>query len=82
MSGHVRERHLVVPALFAAAESPGGHILTTELIGVLETEFQPHGEDAEILPELDDTRFAQKVHNPADPPRPLRGGDGVNFQAL
>jgi hypothetical protein len=39
MSGQVRERHFVVPALFAAAESPGGYILT--VIGVLETEFQP-----------------------------------------
>jgi hypothetical protein len=47
----------------AAAESPSGYISTAELIGVLETEFQPNGEDAEILPELDDTRFAQKVHN-------------------
>jgi hypothetical protein len=63
MPGHIRERHLVVPVLLAAAESPGGYISTAELIGVLETEFNPDGEDSEILPELDDTRFAQKVHN-------------------
>ena len=38
-------------------------ISTAGLIAILETEFQPHGEDAEIFPELNDTRFAQRVHN-------------------
>ena len=46
-----------------AAERQLRTISTAGLIAILETEFQPHGEDAEILPELNDTRFAQRVHN-------------------
>lgn len=63
MPGRIRERDLVIPALRAAASRPGGYISTTDLIAVLEEEFQPEGRDAEILHDRNDTHFSQKVRN-------------------
>ena len=59
----IRERDLIIPALKAAAASPGGTITTTQLIEVLTDEFQPDGLDAEILEGRQDTHFSQKVRN-------------------
>jgi hypothetical protein len=63
MAGRIRERDLIIPALRAAEARPGGYIATADLIGVLEDEFQPEGEDAEILDGRQDSHFSQKVRN-------------------
>ncbi|MCV0384138.1 MAG: hypothetical protein K5799_11925 [Erythrobacter sp.] len=63
MPARIRERDLVIPALRAAAERPGGEISTSALIKELEDEFQPEGTDAETLDGRNDTYFSQKVRN-------------------
>lgn len=63
MAVRIRERDLVVPALRAAAASPGGEIATAKLIEVLTDEFEPEGRDAETLDGRNDTYFSQKVRN-------------------
>jgi hypothetical protein len=63
MAGRIRERDLHIPALRAAAAKPGGFISTTDLIAELEQEFEPDGEDADILHGRADTKFSQKVRN-------------------
>lgn len=62
MPERVRERDLVIPALRAARDN-GGEITMTQLIEVLEEEFEPGGTDAEILDGRRDTHFSQKVRN-------------------
>lgn len=62
MAGRIRERDLVIPALRAAASS-GGYIATSDLITELEAEFQPDGQDAQLLDGRQDTYFSQKVRN-------------------
>ena len=54
---------LVVPALRKMAERVDGYIATTDLITLLEDEFQPEGQDAQILDGRHDTYFSQKVRN-------------------
>lgn len=61
--GRIRERDLAIPALRAAAARPNGHISTTDLIDVLEEEFEPAGDDAKILDGRHDSRFTQIVRN-------------------
>lgn len=63
MPARIRERDLIIPALRAAADRTGGEITTTELIQVLEDEFQPDGVDAQTLDGRNDTYFSQKVRN-------------------
>jgi hypothetical protein len=63
MPARIRECDLIIPALRAAAEHENGVISTTELIRVLEGEFQPDGQDAQILDGRSDTHFSQKVRN-------------------
>jgi hypothetical protein len=63
IKGRIRERDLVIPALRAAASSPGGEITTTKLIETLEEQFRPEGEDAEILDGRRDSKFSQIVRN-------------------
>ncbi|GAB5467766.1 MAG: hypothetical protein Kilf2KO_07960 [Rhodospirillales bacterium] len=63
MMARVKERDLVIPALRAAARSPGGRITTSKLIELLTDEFQPDGRDSEIIPGRQDTYFSQKVRN-------------------
>ncbi len=58
----IRERDLAIPALRAAADE-GGEIKTSKLIEVLTDEFQPTGEDAQILDHRNDTKFSQIVRN-------------------
>ena len=61
--GRITERDLVIPALRAAAQRPGGYISTTDLSRELEEYFQPSGEDAAILDGRRDSRFSQIVRN-------------------
>lgn len=61
--GRIRERDLIVPALRAAARRPDGFISTSDLIAELEKEFEPAGEDAEILDNRNDSKFSQIVRN-------------------
>lgn len=61
--GRISERNLAIPALRAAAGEPNGEITTTKLIGVLEEQFQPEGDDATILDGRNDTKFSQIVRN-------------------
>lgn len=62
-TGRIRERNVVIPALRAAAARGNGHIPTSELINELTAEFQPEGEDAEILDGRSDSKFSQIVRN-------------------
>lgn len=59
----IRERDLAVPALRAASAKATGFISTTDLIGALEDDFQPVGDDAAILEGRQDSRFSQIVRN-------------------
>lgn len=61
--GRIRERDLVLPALRAAATRSNGYISTTDLISVLEKEFEPRGEDAKLLANRHDSKFSQIVRN-------------------
>lgn len=61
--GRVPEPDIVIPALRAAAASPGGEITTTALIAKMVDLFQPQGEDAELIEGRADTKFTQKVRN-------------------
>jgi hypothetical protein len=63
MAARIRERDLIIPALRAAAARPAGYISTSDLIQELESEFQPEGQDAEILEGRNDSHFSQKVRN-------------------
>ncbi len=62
MPARIRERDLVIPALRAAV-ADGGTITTSRLIEVLEAEFAPDGQDAQLLEGRHDTYFSQKVRN-------------------
>src|SRR5216684_278083 len=59
----IRERHVRVPALRVMAARPDGRISTSDLIGELEYQFKPAGEDAAILDNRNDTKFSQIVRN-------------------
>ena len=63
MPARVRERELIIPALRPAAARHGGYISTSDLIVELEAQFQPEGQDAEILANRHDTYFSQEVRN-------------------
>jgi hypothetical protein len=63
MGERIRERDVRVPALRAMAARKGGYISTSELISELEAQFQPQGDDAEILDNRNDTKFSQIVRN-------------------
>jgi len=63
MAARIRERDLIIPALKAAASRPDGYISTSDLVTALEEEFEPDGQDAEILEGRQDTYFSQKVRN-------------------
>lgn len=58
----IGERDLVIPALRAAVDA-GGEITMTTLTAELTSQFQPDGEDAEIILGRQDSKFSQKVRN-------------------
>ena len=59
----ISESDLLLPTLRILAAEPDGYLSTTEIISALTTEFQPKGEDAEILEGRYDTKFSQIVRN-------------------
>lgn len=59
----IPEGELVIPALEIMNNAPNGEISTTDLKEKLVNQFQPEGEDAEILDGRFDTKFTQKVRN-------------------
>lgn len=59
----IRERDLAVPALRTAGARPDGFITTADLITTLEADFEPEGDDAEILEGRQDSKFSQIVRN-------------------
>lgn len=59
----ISERDLILPTLRVLASSLDGEISTTDLIRLLTDEFQPDGQDAEIIDGRQDTYFSQKVRN-------------------
>jgi len=59
----ISERDLLLPTLRLLAAQPGGYLSTSDLISALTKEFQPKGEDAEILEGRQDTKFSQIVRN-------------------
>jgi hypothetical protein len=61
--GRIAEADLLVPTLRILASKPDGTLSTSELISALEKEFEPEGEDAEILEGRQDSRFSQIVRN-------------------
>ena len=54
---------MLLPTLRHLAAQPDGYMSTSDLISALTTEFQPEGEDAEILDGRHDTKFSQIVRN-------------------
>ena len=62
MRGRIRERDLIIPAL-RSAEAAGGEITMTNLIDQMIDQFEPQGEDAEIIQGRNDSKFSQKVRN-------------------
>lgn len=63
MAGRIREKHLIIPALQAAASRPEGFISTSDLIQELRELFNPTGDDAKMLEGRADDRFSQIVRN-------------------
>lgn len=65
LSGRPRisERDVLGPALDFLNDAPDGFMTTSDLIAALEQQFQPEGEDAEILKDRSDTRFSQIIRN-------------------
>jgi hypothetical protein len=61
--GRIPERTIAQEALRLLAQVPDGFMTTTDLIAALDNQFEPSGEDAEILEGRSDTRFSQKVRN-------------------
>lgn len=61
--GRIVEADLLIPTLRILNNQLSGSMTTTDLIAELEAEFQPTGEDAEILDGRQDTRFSQIVRN-------------------
>jgi hypothetical protein len=59
----IPEGELVIPALEIMEKEPNGEITTTALKNKIVEQFQPSGEDAEILDGRFDTKFTQKVRN-------------------
>ena len=59
----IKERQLVLPALYMMARSSDGIISTSDLILQLANVMHPTGIDAEILAGRKDTHFSQKVRN-------------------
>jgi DNA-binding transcriptional regulator YiaG len=59
----ISERDILGPALDFLNDSPGGFMMTSDLIKALEDQFAPEGDDAEILKHRSDTRFSQIVRN-------------------
>lgn len=63
MAARIKERDLIIPALRLAASLPDGTVSTAKIVKHLEEEFQPEGQDAEILEGRQDSHFSQKVRN-------------------
>lgn len=61
--GRIPERTIAQEALRLLAQAPEGFMTTTDLIAALERQFEPTGDDADILEGRSDTRFSQKVRN-------------------
>ena len=61
--GRIPERTIAQEALKLLAQAPDGFMATSDLIAALERQFEPVGDDAEILAGRSDTRFSQKVRN-------------------
>lgn len=59
----IPEGDLVIPALEVMYDAPNGEVSTTDLKEKLVDQFQPQGEDAEILDGRYDTKFTQIVRN-------------------
>lgn len=59
----ISEGDLLIPTLRLLAAAPGGYLSTSDLIGGLEKEFEPEGEDAKILNGRQDSKFSQIVRN-------------------
>jgi hypothetical protein len=59
----ISESDLLLPTLRHLAAQPDGWLSTSDLISALTNEFQPKGEDAEILDGRHDTKFSQIVRN-------------------
>lgn len=63
MPHRIPESDLVRPTLQALANSADGFLKTSDLIAAMEAQFDPAGEDAELLDGRSDTKFSQKVRN-------------------
>ena len=61
--GRIPERTIAQEALQLLAQAQDGFMTTTDLIAALDSQFEPSGDDAEILDGRSDTRFSQKVRN-------------------
>ena len=61
--GRIPEKTIAAEALRLLAQAPDGFMTTSDLIPALEKQFEPTGDDAEILEGRSDTKFSQKVRN-------------------
>lgn len=62
-TSRIFESDIKVPTLRYLEKQPSGFATTSDLISHLSGEFQPSGEDAEILNGRSDSRFSQIVRN-------------------
>jgi len=59
----IPEPELVIPTLELLYSAPNGEMDTSDIIAALVRQFEPEGEDNEILAKRSDTKFTQKVRN-------------------
>lgn len=59
----IPEPEFVIPTLELLYDAPNGEMLTADIIVALVRQFEPDGEDNEILDKRSDTKFTQKVRN-------------------
>lgn len=59
----ISESDLLLPTLRLLAAAPEGYMSTSRLISELTKQFEPEGEDADILEGRQDTKFSQIVRN-------------------
>lgn len=59
----ISETQLTIPCLSVLASVKGGWCSTSDLIDILDRDFDPRGKDGKIINNRNDSYFSQKVRN-------------------